>query len=89
MMKCNTIEEIFRFTGEWDTSRHELPFDIDGVVIKVNSYRHQQLLGYTAKSPRWAIAFKFKAEQVSTQLFAGVDAGDARYQGEKGNPPQC
>jgi DNA ligase (NAD+) len=68
LAKCKTVEEIFQFIDEWDNARRELPFDIDGVVIKVNSYSQQQTLGYTAKSPRWAIAYKFKAEQVSTRL---------------------
>lgn len=66
--KCTSTGEIYQFIDEWDEERRKLPFDIDGVVIKVNSYRQQQELGYTAKSPRWAIAYKFKAEQVSTQL---------------------
>ena len=65
---CNNIEEVFSYIEDWDKKRNELPFDIDGVVIKVNSYHQQQKLGYTAKSPRWAIAYKFKAEQVSTRL---------------------
>jgi DNA ligase (NAD+) len=66
--KCNSLEEIFTFIQFWDNGRKELPFDIDGIVIKVNSYRQQELLGFTAKSPRWAIAYKFKAERVSTPL---------------------
>jgi DNA ligase (NAD+) len=68
--KCNSLEEIYAFINEWDTGRKELPFDIDGVVIKVNSYKHQEKLGFTAKSPRWAIAYKFKAERVSTRLLS-------------------
>jgi DNA ligase (NAD+) len=68
--KCHTLEEIYAFIGVWNTGRKELPFDIDGIVIKVNSYRQQELLGYTAKSPRWAIAYKFKAERVSTPLLS-------------------
>lgn len=68
--KCHTLQEIYEFINTWDTGRRELPFDIDGVVIKVNSYRHQELLGFTAKSPRWAIAYKFKAERVSTPLLS-------------------
>jgi len=68
--KCSGLDEIYQFIDEWDAARRELPFDIDGVVIKVNSYRQQRALGYTAKSPRWAIAYKFKAEQVSTQLIS-------------------
>lgn len=65
---CNSMEEVFDFINHWDKKRDELPFDIDGIVIKVNSYIQQQQLGFTAKSPRWAIAYKFKAEQVSTVL---------------------
>ena len=59
---------IMKFIDFWDTKRHELPFEIDGIVIKVNSYDKQEELGYTAKSPRWAISYKFKAEQTSTAL---------------------
>ena len=68
--KCHTLKEIYDFIKEWDSGRKELPFDIDGVVIKVNSYRHQEMLGFTAKSPRWAIAYKYKAERVSTPLLS-------------------
>lgn len=68
--RCKTTEEIFEFINYWDKARHELPYDIDGVVIKVNSYKQQDELGFTAKSPRWAIAYKFKAEQVSTKLLS-------------------
>jgi len=68
--KCSTIEEITDFIAEWDQARRELPFDIDGIVIKVNSYDQQQRLGFTAKSPRWAIAYKFKAQRVLTQLLS-------------------
>lgn len=64
----NNINEVFEFIEYWDTHRHELPYETDGVVIKVNSFEQQQELGYTAKSPRWAIAYKFKAEQVTTVL---------------------
>lgn len=62
------LEEVFQFIDYWDTHRHELPYETDGVVVKVNDLQHQQELGYTAKSPRWAIAYKFKSEQVSTIL---------------------
>jgi len=65
---CSGIEDIKAFIEYWDVERHHLPFDIDGIVIKVNDYKAQQDLGFTAKSPRWATAFKFKAEQVSTRL---------------------
>ncbi|MBS7253412.1 NAD-dependent DNA ligase LigA [Flavobacterium branchiicola] len=64
----NSMSEVFDFIDYWDTHRHNLPYETDGVVIKVNSIQHQEELGYTAKSPRWAIAYKFKAEQVSTKL---------------------
>ena len=66
--KCKTIDEIFDFINYWDKKRNELNFDIDGVVIKVNSYRQQEEMGFTAKSPKWAIAYKFKAEKVKTKL---------------------
>lgn len=66
--KCNSVDEIFEFINYWDKARHNLDFDIDGVVIKVNSYDKQQELGMTAKSPKWAIAYKFKAEQAKTKL---------------------
>lgn len=65
---CRNIEEIFEFINMWDKGRSELGYDIDGVVIKVNSLSEQQILGYTAKSPRWAIAYKFKAEKAETRL---------------------
>ncbi len=66
--KCKTVEEIFAFIDYWDNSRKNLDFDIDGIVIKVNNYRQQDELGFTSKSPRWAIAYKFKAETVCTLL---------------------
>jgi DNA ligase (NAD+) len=66
--RCAGPEEINEFISYWDTARFELPFDIDGIVIKVNDLALQDDLGFTAKSPRWAIAYKFKAEQVSTTL---------------------
>ncbi|PXY43847.1 NAD-dependent DNA ligase LigA [Flavobacterium hydrophilum] len=65
---ANNLQEVFDFIDYWDIHRHKLPYETDGVVVKVNSFRHQEELGYTAKSPRWAIAYKFKAEQVSTKL---------------------
>ncbi|HLN19688.1 MAG TPA: NAD-dependent DNA ligase LigA [Bacteroidales bacterium] len=65
---CKDISEVHDFITKWDTERKKLPFDIDGVVIKVNSLSLQEELGFTAKSPRWAIAYKFKAEQASTRL---------------------
>lgn len=65
---CHGIDEVLDFINCWDKKRFDLPYDIDGIVVKVNDYNQQQNLGFTAKSPRWAIAYKFKAEQVSTEL---------------------
>jgi DNA ligase (NAD+) len=70
LQKCGNIDEIFDYINYWDKERENLPYDIDGVVIKVNSHDQQDELGYTAKSPRWAIAYKFKAEQVETKLLS-------------------
>ena len=64
----NSIDEVLEFVEYWDVHRHDLPYETDGVVIKVNNLQHQDELGYTAKAPRWAMAYKFKAEQVSTKL---------------------
>lgn len=65
---ANTIEDVIAFVNHWDVHRHELPYETDGVVIKVNSLQQQEELGYTAKAPRWAMAYKFKAEQAATVL---------------------
>jgi DNA ligase (NAD+) len=67
---CRGIEEVMSFINFWESERKKLPYDIDGVVIKVNSLALQEELGYTAKSPRWAIAYKYKAEQVLTKLLS-------------------
>ncbi|MCQ2305859.1 MAG: NAD-dependent DNA ligase LigA [Bacteroidales bacterium] len=67
---CKNVDEIFDFINYWDEKRHELPFAIDGIVLKVNSFAQQQMLGFTAKSPKWAIAYKFKAEEVETELLS-------------------
>jgi len=67
---CGNITEVLKFIDKWDEKRHKLSYDIDGIVIKVNNYSQQQELGFTAKSPRWAIAYKFKAEQVETELLS-------------------
>jgi DNA ligase (NAD+) len=64
----NNLQEVFEYINYWDIHRHNLPYETDGVVIKVNSFQHQDELGFTAKSPRWAMAYKFKSEQVSTRL---------------------
>lgn len=66
--KVKDVEGILAFIDFWDDERKRLPFEIDGIVIKVNAYNQQEELGYTAKSPRWAIAFKFKAERVETKI---------------------
>lgn len=66
--KCISIDEVFEYINYWDKNRKKLPFATDGVVIKVNDFQQQESLGYTAKSPRWAIAYKYKAESVSTKL---------------------
>ena len=67
---CQTIDEVIAFINKMAKERDKLTFDIDGIVIKVNSLEQQQALGFTAKSPRWAIAYKYKAEQVTTQLLS-------------------
>jgi DNA ligase (NAD+) len=65
---CKSTEEVMQFVEHWDVNRHNLPYETDGVVVKVNNIQHQEELGYTAKSPRWAMAYKFKAEQATTVL---------------------
>ena len=66
----NDLQEVFEFIDYWDIHRHNLPYETDGVVVKVNAFQHQDELGFTAKSPRWAMAYKFKSQQVFTQLNA-------------------
>ena len=68
ILLVKSINQVFDFVNKWDSKRHQLPYETDGVVIKVNNLQQQEELGYTAKSPRWAIAYKYKAEQVSTVL---------------------
>jgi len=67
---CTTMDEVLAFIDKWDEQRHNLSYDIDGIVIKVNDYGQQDELGFTAKSPRWAISYKYKAEQVETELLS-------------------
>lgn len=68
IIKTNTLKGVFDFIKKWDKERNNLEFEIDGIVIKINSYEQQKALGLTSKSPRWAIAYKFKAQRVSTVL---------------------
>ena len=70
--KFSEMEDLLAYIENWDSERKNLPFDIDGIVIKVNRYDQQEQLGFTAKSPRWAIAYKFKAEQAVTRLLSIV-----------------
>ncbi|MDR2805806.1 MAG: NAD-dependent DNA ligase LigA [Dysgonamonadaceae bacterium] len=70
MRKCKTLDEVFEFIRYWNVERKNLPVAIDGIVLKVNSAKQQLNLGWTAKSPRWAIAYKFQAESVETQLLS-------------------
>ena len=70
--KVKDIDGVIAFIEHWDAERKQLPYDIDGIVIKVDSLSLQRQLGFTAKSPRWAISYKFKAEQVSTELLSIV-----------------
>ena len=70
MAICKNIKDIEDFIDYWDEKRKELPFDIDGIVIKVNDFKQREILGFTSKSPRWAIAYKFKAEEARTKLLS-------------------
>lgn len=70
MTLCKNVDDIEEFIDYWNEKRKELPFDIDGIVIKVNDFKQREILGFTAKSPRWAIAYKFKAEEAHTQLLS-------------------
>ncbi len=70
MAVCTTFEDVLDYIHQWETGRHSLPFDIDGVVIKINKLAQQDELGFTAKSPRWAISYKYKAESGSTKLIS-------------------
>lgn len=69
-LKANTIEEVFGYIASWKEKRFELPLDTDGVVIKINDYQQREELGFTAKNPRWAIAYKYKAESAETELLS-------------------
>ena len=66
--KCNAIEDVIEYINLWEEKRHTLPSETDGVVIKINSLEHQEILGFTAKNPRWAISYKYKAESATTLL---------------------
>jgi DNA ligase (NAD+) len=68
IIKTDSINGVFKFIHKWDKERNDLEFDIDGIVLKINSYEQQKMLGLTSKSPRWAISYKFKAQRVSTVL---------------------
>ncbi len=68
--KCNSLKEVYNFIDHWEKNRSKLPFDIDGVVIKLNDFKLHRLLGYTAKTPRWAISYKFPAERAATKLLS-------------------
>ena len=70
MRKCRSLQDVFSYINEWETKRKDLPYDIDGIVIKIDSLRQQRQLGFTAKSPRWAISFKYKAERTATKLLS-------------------
>ena len=70
VVKCKNLDGVFEYIQTWDKSRHTLPFEIDGVVLKVNSLKQQRDLGYTARSPRWAISYKYKAESTRTTLLS-------------------
>jgi len=66
--KCKNIKEVIEYCENWHKKRKSLPYEIDGIVIKVNDFKTQETLGFTAKAPRYAIAYKFPAEKVSTQI---------------------
>ena len=68
IVQADSIQGILHYINEWENKRDQLPFEIDGIVIKVNDLKHQELLGFTSKSPRWAISYKYQAEQASTNL---------------------
>ena len=68
--RCNGIDQVLKYIERWNSERHTLPFEIDGIVIKVDSLSLQKQLGFTAKSPRWAISYKFRAEQAATRLLS-------------------
>lgn len=68
--KYNDLEGVYHYINRWEFEREQLPFNIDGIVIKVNAYRQQKILGHTAKSPRWAIAYKYKTQQAATRLIS-------------------
>ncbi len=70
MRRVKGIDKVMEYINEWESKRKDLPYDIDGIVVKVDSFRLQEILGYTSKFPRWAVAFKYKAEQAETKLLS-------------------
>ncbi|MFN3195305.1 MAG: NAD-dependent DNA ligase LigA [Chlorobiota bacterium] len=68
LVVCKNVDEIFTFIDKWNEKKNDLPYMIDGIVIKVNEFEHQQTLGFVARAPRWAIAYKYEAEQMETQV---------------------
>ena len=69
-MVCSSLLDVFNYIDKWDKDRLDLPYEIDGIVIKINSFEHQHRLGYTAKAPRWAVAYKFNSERIKTKLLS-------------------
>ena len=86
MRKCQTLQEVFDFINYWDVERKNLNVATDGIVLKVNSLKQQRNLGFTAKSPRWAIAYKFQAERALTRLNLSGRKNRRRNTGSQSRP---